>query len=92
MLTNVLIVLLVDPMITTSDIAVRKVALSEDEDLEELPEEFKEHATCVSIPCPAIPPLSRLVEQSNLFYQRKSKSKLSHATTSQFRCAVINPK
>lgn len=65
--TNVFIVLLIDPTIATSDTAVRKVALSEG-----LPEDFKEHAQCVSIPCPAIPPLSQPNDAMNGTNRRKS--------------------
>ena len=59
-------------MIAISDTAVRKVALLDGGDPEDLPEDFKEHATCVSIPCPAIPSLSRLDEAIKLFNQGKS--------------------
>ena len=72
MLTNVLLVLLIDPMIATSDTAVCKVALLDGEDPEYLPEDFGEHARCVSFPCPAIPPLSRLAEPLESIGHRKS--------------------
>ena len=67
MLTNVMTVLLIDPTTATSDTAVRKVALSEGS-----PEDFKEHAQCVSFPCPAIPPLSQPIEAMSSSDRRKS--------------------
>ena len=54
-LTIVVIVLLVDPMKTMPDRAVRKVFISYKGD-----ESLGEHAKCDLSHCPAIPPLSRL--------------------------------
>ena len=68
LLTKYSTVLIIDPLETLPEGAVRKVALSQDG----TKEDFMEHAICDHSYCPAIAPLSRLDDSFNVMNQGKS--------------------
>jgi len=87
LLTEVSIVLLVDPMKETPERAVRIVALAHDGD--------EEHAgawvTCTHSACPTIPPLSRPGEAIKIF-QEGTSIKPATVRDSQIKYIIIDSK